>query len=236
MTNTTPIAPDEDFRQAVGFAGLYEISSYGRVWSVPRFVRGRHYGNKIIKLRTDTYGYRQFETKASGKSRQIKVHRLVCEAFHGPAPAGRGLVAHRNGDPSDNRADNLYWATPQENAHDRIRHGRGPRPGDSPHSVFNWEQVREIRRVFVSGSREFGTRALGRRYGASAETIRLIVNGKMWKEGADESVSRQGKDSCALPITLVHQHAPHSDKATLSDGAENCPSTRKTEKFREHLQ
>lgn len=52
-----------------------------------------------------------------------KVHRLVCEAFHGPRPEGKQCVAHRDGDTENNRPHNVYWATYLENAADRDRHG-----------------------------------------------------------------------------------------------------------------
>jgi len=58
----------------------------------------------------------------SGEGRMIfvfqgktyKVHRLVCEAFHGPAPEG-AVCMHVNEDYRDNRASNLRWGTQKEN-------------------------------------------------------------------------------------------------------------------------
>jgi hypothetical protein len=51
----------------------------------------------------------------------VGIHRLVLAAFMGPCPSGRE-AAHWNGDKSDNRLANLRWATPDENASDKIRH------------------------------------------------------------------------------------------------------------------
>jgi hypothetical protein len=45
----------------------------------------------------------------------VKVHRLVCEAFHGPAPEGKNVVIHINEDAHDNRPQNLKWGTQKEN-------------------------------------------------------------------------------------------------------------------------
>lgn len=45
----------------------------------------------------------------------IKVHRAICEAFHGPAPSPAHEVLHRNEDGTDNREDNLKWGTRKEN-------------------------------------------------------------------------------------------------------------------------
>ena len=45
----------------------------------------------------------------------IKVHRVVCEAFHGPAPSPSSIVMHINEDATDNRPENLKWGTQKEN-------------------------------------------------------------------------------------------------------------------------
>ncbi len=51
------------------------------------------------------------------------VHRLVCRAIHGPAPAGKSLVLHYNDIKADNRADNLRWGNASENMADAKRNG-----------------------------------------------------------------------------------------------------------------
>jgi len=45
----------------------------------------------------------------------MKIHRLVCEAFHGPAPEGMPVVIHKDENALNNRADNLKWGTQKEN-------------------------------------------------------------------------------------------------------------------------
>ena len=50
------------------------------------------------------------------------VHRLVLEAFVGPRPEGM-VARHLNGDPGDNRLENLAWGTQSENNYDKVRHG-----------------------------------------------------------------------------------------------------------------
>lgn len=47
--------------------------------------------------------------------RNFKVHRLICEAFHGAAPDGCEVVLHLNEDALDNRPENLRWGTQKEN-------------------------------------------------------------------------------------------------------------------------
>ena len=45
----------------------------------------------------------------------FKVHRLVCEAFHGKPPFDGAIVLHLDEDPSNNRPENLRWGTRKEN-------------------------------------------------------------------------------------------------------------------------
>ena len=56
--------------------------------------------------------YRGFYNRRLGN---IKVHRAVCEAFHGPPPFPRAVVIHLNEDSHDNRPENLRWGTQKEN-------------------------------------------------------------------------------------------------------------------------
>jgi len=44
----------------------------------------------------------------------LKIHRLVCEAFHGPCPPGLETI-HLDEDGLNNRADNLCWGTRKAN-------------------------------------------------------------------------------------------------------------------------
>jgi hypothetical protein len=51
----------------------------------------------------------------SPKYGHMKVHRLVCEAFHGPPPFDRAVVIHIDENALNNRPENLRWGTQKEN-------------------------------------------------------------------------------------------------------------------------
>lgn len=51
----------------------------------------------------------------SRKFGNLKVHRLVCEAFHGAAPEDGMVVIHLDEDATNNRPENLKWGTQKEN-------------------------------------------------------------------------------------------------------------------------
>ena len=52
--------------------------------------------------------------------RNYSVHRLIAHAFFGPAPPGKLHVNHLDGDKSNNRAENLEYVSPSENARHAI--------------------------------------------------------------------------------------------------------------------
>lgn len=47
--------------------------------------------------------------------KNLKVHRLVCEAFHGPPPSPKSVVIHLDENALNNEAQNLKWGTQKEN-------------------------------------------------------------------------------------------------------------------------
>ena len=117
----------EEWRPVVGYEQFYEVSNLGRVRSLPRTVTIRGGGTsrrdgRIRKLTTHPRGHLIVSLRAPGqKMFCAKVHRLVLEAFVGPCPDGMECC-HNNGDPADNRVENLRWGTHTENIHDRRRH------------------------------------------------------------------------------------------------------------------
>jgi hypothetical protein len=87
----------------VGYEGRYEVSDAGGV---------RTAAGVALKPRIDRAGYVRAVLYSGSRAsrREHLVHRLVCRAFHGPAPVGRPDVNHLNGVKADNSAANLEWS------------------------------------------------------------------------------------------------------------------------------
>lgn len=103
--------------------GLYEVSNTGRI---RRAAPGRStWVGRELKAQLIPNGYLHVMPVINGKNRNMYVHHLVSEAFLGPCPEGYE-VNHRDGNKTNNQADNLEYVTRKENMQHAIAHGLAP--------------------------------------------------------------------------------------------------------------
>lgn len=109
----------EIWKSIKDYEGLYQISNYGRVKSLEKYVKRRKCGIKyfpeiIMKPVSDKDGYLSVTFNVDGKAKTFKVHRLVAQAFI-PNPNDKPQVNHKDGNKKNNNVDNLEWVTGKEN-------------------------------------------------------------------------------------------------------------------------
>ena len=112
----------EEWRPIEGYEGLYEVSSYGKDRSLDRFYYRLHKG-KVLSPTKDRYGYLTVTLNCNGKSKTIKIHRLVAQAFL-PNPDNLPQVNHKDEDKTNNNVDNLEWCTAKYNVNFGTRQER----------------------------------------------------------------------------------------------------------------
>jgi hypothetical protein len=112
------------------------------------------------------------------KGRPRSVHRIVCEAIHGPAPTSKHEAAHSCGRGHDGcvAPNHLSWKTPAENHADMVDHGTAPRGEASPNVKLTEANVRKIRLLKGRKSKA----SIAREFGVSRRLIQHIYSGNSW--------------------------------------------------------
>lgn len=113
----------EEWRPIVGFEGLYEVSSLGRIKALSKTVTRKSISyklkEKILKPQPSGNGYLKICLHNNGRKKFLFVHRLVAEAFL-PNPKNKPCIDHINTIRDDNRVNNLKWCTQKENCNNPI--------------------------------------------------------------------------------------------------------------------
>jgi len=174
MTSLADLQPGDTLEyRTLDWCPGYQIGSDGSIFSS---LTGR-----TLKPCVIPGGYLQVliynGTRRSRKTR--RVHSLVCEAFHGPKPSPAHQVAHWDGDPANNRPENLRWATSAENIGDKVRHGRVTRTAGEIDGMAKLAavQVLAIRARHAAGANQYD---LAVEYGVKQPTISNIITRKTW--------------------------------------------------------
>ena len=136
-------------------------------------------------LRPWIAGHGYYDVQLGRRNRRTEFHALVAEAFCGPKPTPLHEVAHWDGMPTNNRADNLRWATHAENIEDQRRHGTlymingsGMRGDLHPRAKLSGRDVLDIRHLY--NGRRGQLQELAASYGVNRSTIKRAAVGLMW--------------------------------------------------------
>ena len=167
--------PHEIWRDVKNYEGLYQVSNYGRVKSF-------YYANgKILSGGFDTGRYSMMHIIKGKHSKTILLHKMVLGAFILNVDNKRE-INHKDGNKENNCVWNLEWATRKENMQHAAKMGLIRNGEDSGKAKITNEQVKFIRKVYIPRDKNFGLKALARKFGVGKDAMSDIVNGKSFKK------------------------------------------------------
>lgn len=156
----------------------YEVSNLGQVRSIVfkngTTCRPRKEPLYISKFK-EKNGYIAVHLPKDGYTTIKRIHQLVLLAFIGPA---NGLeCSHLDGNPENNKLENLKYESHLDNNRRKIIHGTSLVGENHNLAKLNNQKVIEIRDKYKLMSRKL----LAKEYGVSRATIDNIINRKNWK-------------------------------------------------------
>lgn len=164
----------EEWKDIIGYEGLYRISNLGRVVSLN--FNGTN-TRRIMKSRIGIVGYVIINFHKDLKRKTKTIHRLLALHFI-PNPENKLEVNHIDGDKGNCRLKNLEWCTRSENKIHAFRLGlENSRKGSlSNLSKLKEKEVLEIRKI---GNSMF-QKDIAKIYNISSASIGMIINRKTW--------------------------------------------------------
>lgn len=157
---------------AVLESGDYSVSNLGRIKRVTAYCSTKP--GKIVKQRLGSAGYFGVVLSSRGKLSQFSVHRLVARHFLN-ADRSRPQVNHKDGNKTNNRADNLEYVTAAENKAHSVANGTSKTGARHYKAKFTDSDISAIRE-----SRD-SHRIEATKYGVAHSTISRIRRQETWK-------------------------------------------------------
>lgn len=113
---------NEIWKYSLSFPDIL-VSSLGRIL-LPEVTRPMPNGGFRKIIPKPSFGYISKSNKSAKyvylsywvrRYGHLKIHKLVCEAFHGVKPFEKAVVIHIDENSLNNKAENLKWGTQKEN-------------------------------------------------------------------------------------------------------------------------
>jgi len=159
----------------VDYGVFYEVSNLGRVRNAKT--------KRVVKLNSSQTGYLCYvgSLGSRSKSKSFRINRAVMCSFE-PAADTTKDVNHIDGDKHNNTISNLEWCSASENIRHAYQNKLMSRRTGSTNSAakLSNEAIKKIRELYIRGNKEFGCRALGKKYNVAHTTISDIVNNISW--------------------------------------------------------
>lgn len=168
----------ETWKDIPNYEGLYQVSNFGRVKGLDRFVTGKDgvtqfKKGKILKNKMGTNNYHYVILYKNNKSKTFMNHSLTALLFISERPNNHE-ICHLDGDKLNNHVNNLRYDTRSENRIDEYRIGK-----KNPKGKLSIEQVLSIRKIGENSN--MSSRQIAEKYNISSSQVRSILNRVSYK-------------------------------------------------------
>lgn len=173
----------EIWKKINNYENYYEISNFGNIRSLDRYVRDanglRLIKGKILTPKNHTSGYYQIVLSKEGKNKYKYIHRLVAEHFI-ENYSELLVINHKDGNKINNNLLNLECVTQKQNIHHALKNGFMNISGENHYRAkFNNSEILKIRELYKEGKT---LKELSILYNSNKPVICRIVNNKVYKD------------------------------------------------------
>jgi len=167
----------EIWKDIKDYEGIYQISNLGNVKSLIRKTSGTNTSKVVfLKLFLSKNGYLRCVLSKKGKIKKMLIHRLIADHFI-KNTLNKKCVNHINGIRTDNRIENLEWATHSENS----THGYRKNKRKNSNRKLSESDVLEIK-IKLQNYKHGDCILLAKKYNVSKCIISLIKKNKTYKQ------------------------------------------------------
>ena len=159
---------NNNIRDVFGYEGIYTVDDNGNVFSSKT--------KKIHSVFTTSKGYQQISLRKNGELKTLKLHRLILLSFQYRDDYKLLEVNHIDGNPSNNKLNNLEWCTRSYNIKHAIKIGLIKNKGEKNHNHKLVEGDINYIRTSILNNKQ-----LGKMFNVSNSNISLIRLYKTWK-------------------------------------------------------
>lgn len=149
----------------------------------------------VFKVRTESlrkdiknHYYICSMVNGSGKWVNRYVHSLICSTFYKKPKGGSVVVCHKDGNPHNNRPENLVWSTHRRNAAHRYLHNTQDDGVNNSRACLSAEDLLVCR--YLLKNTGFTREEIGEVCGVSKGTVGKIASNIRYKNTVVEAVTR----------------------------------------------
>ena len=164
---------EEIWKKIADLHGRYEVSTYGRIRnSVTKHIKTQIFDGHYYK-----FGYDYVENKTRYRG-WYRVHKAVALAFI-PNPDNKPTVNHIDGDTSNNKIENLEWATYKYQAQHATEILHRHIGEDNYNAKYTNEDIRNMRFLFEKEGKTI--KEIAKIYNEKSSNIGRIIRYERWK-------------------------------------------------------